>query len=1031
MRQTVLMFIFSLWALTSFAQNREFSGTIFNNRNEPLEGVSIVEKSNKAVAVTNKAGFFTLKLVADSAAVTISYVGFANLDTVLQNGIPIILMLQEKVNDLEDVVVVGFGQQKKIAVTGAISSISTKELKQSPASNLSQAMAGRLPGLIAVQPSGDPGRDAANLLIRGQGTFNNASPLVLVDGVERPFNTIDPNEVETISILKDASSTAVFGVRGANGVILVTTRRGAVGKPVVSGTFNYASQQPTRLSKFLGAYEYSLLANEAKRNETPTGQNYTPIFSDADLEIYKNRTGDPYIYPDIDYFEEFLRPSAPQYNANINVSGGTRLAKYFVSGSYFRQDGLLKHLNDKDFDARIKYDRYNFRSNVDLDVNKDLRVSVNLAARGETRNGPYASTETLFSYLMTAPPNMSPLVNPDGTYNLGSNSFNVRQANPLANFQAFGVTKDYKNIMEGSVQLKQNLTFVARGLSFRTNLNFTNEYNHGVSRFRGSDGNNFYLKYTLAKDAQGNYVYGQAAGGPDVPTLSYSQNLSGTNSYRTIYYEAALDYVRNFNKHAVTGLLLFNRSRRVKNSSGWDWPFSYEGLVGRVTYGFDSKYFIDFNMGYNGSENFPEGNRYGFFPSASANWVISNEKFLSGTSTWLELLKFRGSYGLVGNDKYGDEANAADRFLFYNSSFASSGSYAFGLTNSNSVTGYIEGALGNPSVTWEVAKKSNIGIDARFFKGIIALTADVFYERRNNILRRPGTIPATMGQTLPVLNLGEVENKGYELELTHNHTIGAFSYYIKGNYNFARNKMLFLDEPLARYPWMRSTGQPVGVRFGYEVAGFFNNQQEIDNWARSSHDPGPFGKLQPGDFKYVDQNDDGVIDAYDRVPIGFPSAPQRTYGGAFGFSYKGFDMSILFQGAARASMYVTLEAGWEFFNKAKVMDIHLGRWTPETAATATYPRLSLSPAATHHNYQNSDYWLKDAGFVRLKQAEIGYTLPQSIIEKLKIKSIRIYTNGLNLHTWSEIKYLDPENRQDRAWFYPQQRVINAGVNVNF
>ncbi|NQX39298.1 TonB-linked outer membrane protein, SusC/RagA family [Pedobacter steynii] len=994
---------------------KPIKGKITDEKGLGLPGATVTVKGTKRAVGTDSKGQFSIEANAGDVLL-VTFTGYVTAEIRISSQENVSLMLKEDNSELNEVVVVGFGQQKKISVTAAISTVSSKDLKQSPVANLSNAMMGRLPGLIGQQTSGDPGRDAATLLIRGQGTYNNASPLVLVDGIERSFNTIDPNEVENISILKDASATAVYGVRGANGVILVTTRRGALGKTVVNITGNNAIQEPTRLPNYLDAYNYSLLLNEAYANE---GKGAFFAYSQTDLEGYKNHT-DPYLYPDVDYMKEFLKPVAQQYTINANVSGGTKIAKYFVSGSYFSQDGLYKHTgtDENAFNGDLNYNRYNFRSNVDLDVTPSLRISANFAARAETRNGPASSTSTLFSSLVAFPPNSAPLTNPDGTY-----GYNFRQANVLAQFRS-GFSKEYNNKLEGTVVLDYKLTSLLKGLSFKTNLSFTNEYIHTITRSYAD-----YLKYKiLGKNPDGTYIYSEAAGAYN-PTLGFSQAFD-PDVARTAYVEAGLNYTNSFGKNTVTGLILANRSRKIRNNAAYDWPFSYQGIVGRVTYNYDDRYFAEANLGYNGSENFPTDKKYGLFPSISAGWVLSNEAFLKPVK-WISLLKFRGSYGQVGNDKYGEETNATDRFLFIQNSFTTGSGYSFGLTNNNAVAGFTEGAFGNPIVTWEKANKANIGLESTFFNNKITLNADVFYDKRNNILTRYGNIPATFGQTSPIVNLGTVENKGYELELGYNNKINSFGYTIKANFNYARNKIIFRDEPQTKYPWMRRTGQAIRQLWGYQTAGFFNSEAEIEGWAKTTFDPGPLGKLQPGDFKYVDQNGDGLIDIYDQVPIGNPTTPVLTFGGTIGFNYKNFDFSLLIQGAGKTSMRRTLEAAYEFFNKGKVMDLHLGRWTPATAATATYPRLSSSPSAGQHNYVDNDFFLIDAGYLRIKSAELGYTLPNGWIEKIGLKNARIYASGFNLYTWDKIDYLDPENRDLRAWYYPQQRIFNFGASVSF
>jgi TonB-linked SusC/RagA family outer membrane protein len=1013
MTQVVILCLLACLPLLSFAQ-RIVTGQVTNaDTKKPIEGASVMVKGNTKGTTTDVDGAFKIS-VPDGGVLIISSVGFSVLE-VKPSGAVVAASLTPVNASLAEVMVVGFGKQKKVSVTAAISTVSSKELLQTPVANVTNTLVGRMPGLIAQQTSGDPGVDASSFFIRGKATTNNAAPLVLIDGVERPFNSVSAFEIENVSILKDASATAVYGVRGANGVILVTTKRGLIGKPSVSLTFNSSIQENTRMAKFLNSYDFATLMNEARANE-----NAAPIYDEAALAAYKNHT-DPYLFPDVDYTKEFLKPFAAQQTINANVSGGTKTAKYFVSGSYLTQNGLFKHTKDRDFDGDLNYTRYNFRSNIDLDVNSDLRLSVNLAARAETRNGPRGGTSRLFSLLMRTPPNNGPLVNPDGTFGAGPSLTD----NVLAEFSYQGFTKDYTSLMEGTFIANYKMDKLIKGLSFKPMVAFTNHYRQQTSRFRGTSSQDFYTRYKLTgKDANGNYTYG-APIGSEAPLLSYAEGFvsDASNSYRTVYLEAGLNYANKFGNNNVSGLLLFNRSRQTRNSSTNDWPFSYQGVVGRLTYNWDETYMAEINMGYNGSEQFPPGNRYGFFPSFSLGWVATNERFLRDVK-FLDFLKLRASFGQVGND----QSNQL-RFLYQEFAYTTSGGYSYGLTNNNSPGGILEGQFGNPYVQWEKANKYNAGIETQFLNKRLSLNVDVFYEKRNNILTTPGTIPATVGAALPVMNIGIVENKGYEIDLGYTDHVGAFNYFVKANLSFARNKRVFIDEPGNPHPWMYRTGERLDMVWGLQTMGFFNSQEEIDKWATSSYDPGALGKLQPGDFKYKDQNGDGVIDIKDQVALRNPTVPEYIFGFSFGGSYKGFDFSALFQGADNTAMLVNLEAAYEFFNTGKVMDIHLNRWTPDNKENATYPRLSSSPSGSQHNYITSDYWLKDASYIRLKQAEIGYTLPKSLMEKWRMKGIRVYLNGSNLYTWDKIKYLDPENRNQRAWYYPQQRVWSAGANI--
>jgi TonB-linked SusC/RagA family outer membrane protein len=629
--------------------------------------------------------------------------------------------------------------------------------------------------------------------------------------------------------------------------------------------------------------------------------------------------------------------------------------------------------------------------------------------------------------IMRNAPGALPLLNPDGTYGF-SQDF---QQNSLPFFSR-GFNSVFTNNMEGTVILNHKLNYILPGLSFKGNISFSNEYAQTTSRSRST---NFrtYIVSDGGKDASGKqlYNYTKFTNGPLFEPPSYSSSIDGGAS-RKIYLEASLFYTKEIEKHKFTALALYNRTRNVFNSSTFDWPFSYEGLVSRLTYSYNDKYLFETNMGYNGSENFKKGNRFGFFPSFSAGWVVSNEPFMK-KFTWLSQLKLRGSWGQVGNDQIGT------RFLFFENPYATTTGYTFGLAGGNTVTGYSEGALGNPAVTWEKSNKQNYAVELSFLKGLLGLNLDVFREDRSNILMNPGTVPTTVGIGLPAANIGKTENKGFEIELIHDHNItNNFNYQIKLNYARARNKRVFLDEPEAPYPWMRNTGTPIGTVRGLVTAGFFNSQAEIDAWPVTTFTSGTTsGKLQPGDIKYVDQNGDKKIDNFDMVPIGYTNIPENTFGANISGSFsngilKGLDFNVLLQGADKTSMALSAESIWEFFNKGKVLDIHLERWSQaryNAGEKITYPRLSSSPSGTLHNYVSSDFWYLDAAYLRLKTVEIGYTLPKSLLSKVNIANVRVYTNGFNLYTWSGIRQLDPENRNSRGWYYYQQKVFNMGLNI--
>lgn len=1010
------------------------SGKVVDETSQALIGVSVKIKGAKGGVQTNHEGFFSIKADPEDILV-FNYVGYIEVERQVATQKVFNIQMKPVQNDLEGVVVVGYGKKTKETNVGAISSVTRKELLKNPVGNLTNALTGRLPGLITQQRGGEPGRDDASLLIRGISTLSaaGAAPLVLVDGVERPFSQIDFNEVESVSILKDASATAVYGVRGANGVVLVTTRRGVAGKVLISLTANYGLQSPARLPGFLGAYDYAVLRNEAVLNDNP---NAVVPYNLEQLDGYKNHT-DPFLYPDVDYYKEFLKKYTPQSNVNINVSGGGKLARYFVSGSFFDQQGAYKNTKGDFFDANPSYQRFNFRSNVDIDATKTTLISINMATIGGVKNSPYmfnggsttgyGGAGDVFSGLSRTAPNEMPLLNPDGTYGASNRPSKV-QRNILADLKERGVTKEYNSTVEISVVANQKLDFILKGLSAKANLAFNSYYTQFYNTFRGNSGDiaSAYRRYSVdGKDANGQYIYTQRTGTYNPLVNTSSAYTDGSN--RNFYLEGSLFWQGKTGKHDVSALLLYNQQRKTNNTSTTnsliDWPFSRMGAVSRITYSFEDKYFAEVNAGYNGSENFQDGQRFGFFPSFSAGWMISKEEFMKKFPA-ITFLKLRGSIGQVGND-----AITGRRFLYYNNPYSSGTGYNFGLAQGTVVNGLVEGAIPTNGVSWERETSSNIGLELNLWGRKLGLVADIFYKKRVNILAQPISTPLVTGITLPVQNLGQVENKGFEIEANTAHKIGEVDFWVRGNFAFARNRILAMDEPTQRYDWMQRTGQSVGQNWGYLTDGFYNNQSEVDNRSTQTYFS---GRLQAGDFKYKDINGDGIINIYDMVPVGKPTFPEITYGFSTGLSWKGFDASILFAGSANTSMFISNEVAWEFFNGGKVLDYHLGRWTPATAATATYPRLSSDPQGTDNNYADSDFWIRDASFIRLKNAEIGYTFNEKCAKRLGVSMLRVYLNGQNLLTYSKgIKYLDPENRNNRGWYYPQSVVYNAGLSVTF
>ncbi len=987
------------------------TGKVVDTLGQPVPGVTVAVKGGKAGTATNGEGRFTIE--ANSGDILIfSAISFLPQEAPAAAGMTVVMLVDNK--NLGEVVVVAYGKQKKVSVTGAIATVGTKELTQSPVANLSNALAGRLPGLITLQNSGEPGYDGSNLWIRGMATFTGSqAPLILVDGVERSFGSIDANEVENISILKDASSTAVFGVRGANGVVLVTTRRGTSGKPRITFTAQTGLQSPTRLPEYLDSYDALSMYRVGLINDN---QNYSQ-YTDEYLNKFRDRSmpAYEYLYPNVNWLDEMLKPNSSMSQGNLNVSGGNQSVRYFVSMSYLKQNGLYNFENEINaYDIQATTNRYNFRSNIDLNITRDLSMELNLGEIVRDNNYPPTSASELFAGMQSISPWLYPMKNPDGSIS----ALPAKAWNPYGRLTAGGYQRNFENTLQATAGFKLEMPWITKGLSGRARLSFDSYGYRNVRRTMvyptfqyalGNDQETDLTKGTYIKVGDGNN------------TLSYDVSA---NSNRRTLLETYLNYARTFGKHDITGMLLYTQQSFFDavgsgNAIG-GLPFKYNGYIGRFTYAYNGKYFSEFNFGYNGSENFPEGKRYDFFPSVSLAWVLSEEDFMKNQVSFMNLLKLRASGGLVGNDKIGGR-----RFLYQSTWTLGATGYQFG-RNRDGVWygGATEDANGNPDVTWERAQKYNVGLDLGLFNDNITFTGDAFYERRSNILATPGTLPSLLGVVnLPLVNLGEVENKGFEVELQHKKNFKNFNYFIKGNFSFARNKIISMDEPtLQGRAYAMRTGRSVNEQYSFIAKGLFQSQDDINK----SPDQSAFGMIQPGDIKYVDMNNDGKIDELDRAYTGKPSIPEKILGLSVGFGYKGFDVGILFQGALGGNVWLTGPAIWPFSGDGGILsDIKGNYWTPENT-NAKYPRISYANNA--NNNQVSTFWLRSTNYLRLKNAEIGYNVPQAWIKRAHLSNVRMFVNGINLLTWDHLKIFDPEMPNDSR-NYPQQRVFNGGITV--
>jgi TonB-linked SusC/RagA family outer membrane protein len=1025
-RLLFIPFLLFILLLDGFSQGNSIRGVIKDDKGVPLAGVSVTIKNTTLGTFTSELGTFELRPTSESVVIIISYTGFITQEMLVDNGKTIEVKLLPSQQALTDVVVVGYGTQKKISITGAIASVKTQEILRSPVSSVANALAGRATGIITVQRGGEPGRDVADIFIRGVGTFaggTSARPLVLVDGVERSLNGIDPYTIETFNVLKDASATAVFGVRGANGVIIITTKVGQQGKPQFTFSSNFAWQKPIRLPKMLNAVDWAILRNEAEANDqnNPNARK----FSDYDIERYR-LNDDPYFHPNIDWLDYMLNKSAGQQQYNLNMSGGTQDAKYFVSLGYLNQNGAYKLGKAfDDFSANPNFKRYNIRANFDFNVSKDFSLYVKASAEMQNSNYSNSATNDIFGTILAANPIMSPVLYQDKIIRNvdGLTQWNISNT-PLYQMLFFGYNSNFSSRLNMNIGGRYKLDRFVKGLSVRAMTAYDSYYLQTIRR------NKQIPLWDLRRNPAATNFQDSLTPIPVVNTFEGPVTFGGESfaKNRKFYLEGAIEYNRTFSRHTVTGLLLGTIERLYDGSN--QLPFNYVGLVGRGTYNYDNRYFLDVNMGYNGSENFARGDQFGFFPSFSAGYLISNENFFPQKS-FVSYLKLRGSYGKVGNDKIG-----GNRFLFLPSSFVNGNQYFLGLANTPS-TGYREGTIGNPGVTWEEAKKLNLGVDFKFFKDKLTFSGDVFQEKREGILWNLN-IPVTFGAPglVAPYNIGVAENKGYELELGYRSDVkpGKVYYFGNANYTFARNKIIYFDEIPQPFPGLTQTGNRIGQPKGLLANGLYNTMDEINDPERPKSVWEGAG-LKPGDIRYVDVTGDGKIDDNDRVNIGDPNIPEIIYGVTIGVGYKGFELSVFFQGADNVSTYLNDRAAWPFiagtmtaFENAKES------WSQqryEQGAKISLPRLTAAPDGNRHNYRVSSFWMQDASYLRLKTLEIGYTFDTKLVNRVGIKSLRLYANGQNLVTWTKMPYFDPEIASSNGAVYPMMAVFNAGVNLQF
>ena len=1038
------------------AGTQTVSGTVQDQDGTPLIGVTVTSSPSNGV-VTDVNGKFTIK-VPSGAELTFNYLGYKTVKVKVGTRTTINVKMESDAQQLEEQVVVGYGTQKKVSVVAAVSSVNSKELRQSSSPNLANALAGRLAGLTSLQSGGSqPGFDDADLYLRGASTTNGTRPLILIDGVPRDnIRTLDANEVATVSVLKDAAATAVYGVRGANGVILITTKRGEVGQTKLDISFDQSFQAFTREPERVDSWEFMTLRNEANRNDGMNEEYSGKMISRSLNPLMGLDPNDPdyalkaarrhYMYPNHDWYREIFKKWSPQSRVNINISGGTEKLQYFVNASYLHQGGNL-HTEPKSklgYDPQARMTRYSFRSNLDYNITKNFKAFLNLGSYIEKVGMPGTTTyggdnKWMIRDLIHCTVGMKPMTvgptTPDASLGYDVIPDKVirpveTDRSPFESVNRKGYRDETRTNLNASIGGEWNMTFITKGLSLKGMASFDAVANTILG------GDITEMSFATSVDEDNDQIY-FAADRELNGTLSLSK--SGYTNY-TVNLQGSLNYSRTFGKHDVGAMILVQRDFWETNGAPLNMPYNMMGMAARVTYGFDNRYLLDANMGYNGSEQFSPKNRFGFFPSFAVGWVVSNENFLKGNKV-ITNLKLRASYGKVGSDKIGN-----NRFLYLNNhTYSASGGVAvggYGTINEN--------RPGNYNLQWEVSKKQNYGIDLQLWSDW-SITFDYFIEQRSKILKTQGMAPQFAGvPQWPYLNLGVVDNSGYELEINYNKSFNKDLFLsVKGNFSYNHNKVKFWDEvPYADgyYYQYRTTGQSLNQTFGYKIDwsngnGYFNTQEELDKYTEGYVDENGVEHKgitynlstapQLGDFKYIDQNGDGIIDEKDRVPIGYTNVPRVSYGLNVSLNYKWFDFTVFLQGVGKYSSYYSGQGVYENIYQGTFFKYHKTAWTAERYAAGqkiTYPRLSTGETCSKIP---NDFFVMDRAFIRLKAIELGYTLPSNALRAIGINKLRVYFRGDNLVTWDRLRTSTTDPEQTDQIGYPIVKTFNFGFNVTF
>ena len=990
------------------------TGRVLDETKAGVPGATVIVKGSTRGVITGNDGTFSID-VKPTDVIEISYLGYETQSIPVGTKTNIVTELVRKVSELEAVTVVAYGKQRKESIIGAINTIDAGELEVASGS-LSSNLAGKLAGIVVMQRTGEPG-SSAEFWIRGQSTFGaKTTPLVLVDGIERDMDFVDADDIATFSILKDATATALYGVRGANGIILITTKRGTeMTAPQIRVKAEFGITQPVQLPELANASQWIDYYNELYRD---SGSTEMPI-SDYARQMYLSGR-DPDLYPNVDWVNTIFKDLAMTGRVHASVTGGSPKIRYYVSASYYTEGGMFNVADNDRYNAQMNFNKYSFRSNIDIDITKSTQLGLSLSTQYTTKNAPCTTTNDLYAYTMYVTPVATPTVFSNGMLAIPQESGSVNPYNMLNNT---GYRRYNTMVAQSLLSLTQDFSDIITGL--KANVKFAWDAQNATLLERAMSPVTY---YATGRDENGELMLTAAnPNGSNYMRLATSDS-SGTTA---INFEGSLIYERLFAEdHRVSGMFLYSVRSKSKNR-----PLNYidayptknMGIAGRFTYAFRDKYFAEFNFGYNGSENFAPGKRYGFFPSYAVGYMISNEKFWEPLRDKINILKIRASYGKIGNDEIG----GSRRFAYNTTMNTNAGGFLFGDLGQTSLPGYSTGEYGNPDVAWEEATKADVGIELGLFNKI-KIQADYFYEKREGIFIQRESTPSVVGtKTAQWVNLGRMKNQGFDMSLEFDHSFNKdFSISARGNFTYNRNKKLYDDKPDQIWKYQNLAGFANNQQFGLIAEGLFESEEDIANWPKQD-----FGTVRPGDIKYRDVNGDGVVNTFDKVAIGYTLVPEINYGFGASLKWKGIDVSVFFSGVGHVTRIIQ---GQNLFGASSTIlrmgqifeDVAKNRWTLDNQnPNAPYPRLSLNKV--DNNQQLSTYWQRDMSFLRLKDAEIGYTLPESMTKKWGLSKIRFYIQGKNLVTFSDFKLWDPEVNANYGNVYPLIRTFAIGANVNF